>query len=500
MCHSACLSIFVIFALKKTAAKIQPPHKLKRGCKVTTQKFEDKAMKFKEIHKTAFAKVLSDLVQCDGMVNQGEIDFLQQVYALFNITLTSRKKATNLSLSEAVDMLRSLGNQEKIAILRVFQRLSLSDDSLDPTESLLITALLLSIDIELPETQGIKALFVSIPNLNFDTRNAVLYVEAEYNKTVNDSILCDYDAICKLICDAGREFFYLPVVLRDLNSKRATFLQALNYMEPTLSDEQLDRINSRINLMDSAFLSKEIFLNYLDTNGLNIEKPSFFFRIGDKNTGHQQDFLILEIDRNPLATLKRFFELKNHIVSLIPEGLKPQDERFLQKIASVSHASEKDALNYTGFHKILIDTVLKYTGSRETSRLYVTKRGDFFLTDRNNAEVKMPALSKALYLLFLFHEEGIPLNCLNDYKTELYRIYRQISTYGDDALLNQAVDNLTDFVGNTMNVTLSRIKRAFTDLLGTDAAPYLIQGERAGRKTIPLERLLVVYEDKHVFD
>ena len=111
-------------------------------------------MKFKENHKTALSKVLSDLVQCDGIVNQGEIDFLQQVYALFNITLTSRKKATNLSLSEAVNMLRSLGNQEKIAILRVFQQLSLSDDSLDPSESLLITALLLSIGIELPETHG----------------------------------------------------------------------------------------------------------------------------------------------------------------------------------------------------------------------------------------------------------------------------------------------------------------------------------------------------------
>ncbi len=456
-------------------------------------------MNFKENHKTALSKVLSDLVQCDGIVNQGEIDFLRKVYEAFGITASSRKKATTLSLSEAVNILKTLPNREKIAVLRLFQTLSLSDDALDPNESLLITALLLSINIELPETQGIKALFVSIPNLNFDTRNAVLYVEAKYDKAVNDSILHDYDAICKLLCDAGREFFYLPMVLRDLNGKRATFLHTLNYMEPTLSDEQLDRIDSRIDLMDSAFLSKEIFLNYLDTSGLNIENPAFFFRIGDKNTGHQQDFLILEIDNDPLATLKRFFGLKNNIVSLKPAGLKPNDERFLQKVASVSHEVEKDALNYTGFHKILIDTVLKYTGSHEASRLFVTKRGDFFLTDRNNAEVKMPALSKALYLLFLFHEEGIPLNCLNDYKAELYRIYRNISTYGDDALLNQAVDNLTDFVGNTMNVTLSRIKKAYTDLLGTDATPYLIQGERAGRKTIPLDRQLVVFEDKQNF-
>ena len=138
-------------------------------------------MKFKEQHKTALAKVLSDLLQCDGIVNQGEIDFLQQVYGMLNITSTSRKKATNLSLSEAVGILKSLGNQEKIAILRIFQRLSLSDDSLDPNESMLITALLLSIGIELPETEGINANFVSIPNLNFDTHNAVLYVEPAFD-------------------------------------------------------------------------------------------------------------------------------------------------------------------------------------------------------------------------------------------------------------------------------------------------------------------------------
>ena len=97
-------------------------------------------MKFKEQHKTALAKVLSDLLQCDGIVNQGEIDFLQQVYGMLNITSTSRKKATNLSLSEAVSILKSLGNQEKIAILRTFQRLSPSDDSPHPTEPLLTTA------------------------------------------------------------------------------------------------------------------------------------------------------------------------------------------------------------------------------------------------------------------------------------------------------------------------------------------------------------------------
>lgn len=182
------------------------------------------------------AKVLSDLVQCDGIVNQGEIDFLQQIYSVLRINSTSRQKASTLSLSEAVNTLRSLDQSEKKMLLFAFQQLSVADNAFDRNESLLITALLLSIDINLPETQGLNAHFVSIPNLNFDTRNAVLYVEPEYDEAVNSAIKADYLEILKLLKTSQREFFYLPKELSDLQGKRTTFRNTLNYIEPTLSD------------------------------------------------------------------------------------------------------------------------------------------------------------------------------------------------------------------------------------------------------------------------
>lgn len=459
-----------------------------------------KSMKFKENQKTALAKVLSDLVQCDGIVNQGEIEFLQQVYETFNITSGNRKKADSLTLSEAVRTLKTLGTAEKNTLLFLFQQLSLADDSLDPNESLLITALLLSIELYLPETKGLTAHFVSIPNLNLDTRNAVLYVEANYDKAVNKAIIKDYKAICELLRNTQREFFYLPKVLHDLQGMKNTFRNTLSYIEPTLSDDQLDHIDAGLGQLSSVFLSKEIFLNYLKTNGLNIEKPAFFFKVDSQMHSFHQDFLILEINGKPLDTLKRFIHLNKNITTICPSRLDEKTTCILKNLSLNTSKSRKDELNYTGFHKIIIDILLKHNGSRESSRLYVTKRGDLFLTDRNNTEVRMPALCKALYLLFLFHEEGISLTYLNDYKPELYRIYRQISTYGDDELLSQAIDNLTDFVGSTLNSTLSRIKKAFTVILADDAAFYLIQGKKGGRKTIHLDRSLVVYEDKKAFD
>ena len=456
-------------------------------------------MKFKEQHKTALAKVLSDLVQCDGIVNQGEIDFLQRAYAVFRITTTSRKKATRLSLAEAVRMLKTLGDEEKNAILRVLQMLSMSDDDLAQSESQFITALLLSIGLRLPETEGIKAEFVSIPNLGFDTRNAVLYVEPSYDKKVNARIKRDYDAICDVLDSMGREFFYLPHFVSDLDGKKDTFRNTLGYLEPSLSPEQLDHIDRNLAQLNSVFFSKEIFLNHLNANGLNIEKPAYFLKIDTPMVGHGHDFLIIEIDGDPLDTISRVAWLKSNILNINPPACSPRETRLIEKFKACDGATTHDELQYTGLHKIIIDTVLKYNISQQVSRLYITHNGDIFLTDRNNTEVKMPALCKALYIFFLLHEEGMSLTYLNDHKTELYNIYRCISTYGDDELLRTAIDNLTDFIGSTMNANLSRIRKAFRDILGDEASIYLIKGEKGGRKSIHLDRSLVVFEDRKAF-
>ncbi len=488
----------IIFAMKN-AQKYNLVYNRHEVARLQPKIRHPNAMKFKEQHKTALAKVLSDLVQCDGIVNQGEIDFLQRAYSVFRITTTSRKKATRLSLAEAVATLKTLGDEEKTAILRVLQMLSMSDDDLAQSESQFITALLLSIGLRLPETEGIKAEFVSIPNLSFDTRNAVLYVEPTYHKGINARIKGDYDAICQVMASMGREFFYLPHVVGELDRKKDTFRNTLGYLEPSLSPEQIDHIDRNLAQLNSAFFSKEIFLNHLNANGLNIQKPAFFLKIDTPMVGRGHDFLIIEIDKDPLDTIRRVAWLKANILNVDPPVSSPRETRLMAKFKADDGSAVRDELQYTGLHKIIIDTVLKYNVSQQLSRLYITRRGDIFLTDRNNTEVKMPALCKALYIFFLIHEEGVSLTYLDDHKTELYHIYRCISTYGDDDLLRKAVDNLTDYIGSTMNTNLSRIRKAFRDILGDEASIYLIKGEKGGRKIIHLDRRLVVFEDRKAF-
>ena len=76
----------------------------------------------------------------------------------------------------------------------------------------------------------------------------------------------------------------------------------------------------------------------------------------------------------------------------------------------------------------------------------------------------------------------------------MLEIYANISNYNDMDRLQRTVDNLVDFVGNTINPLLSRIKKSFTALLGAQAKDYWIEGNVSGKKQIHLPRGLVMDE------
>lgn len=74
------------------------------------------------------------------------------------------------------------------------------------------------------------------------------------------------------------------------------------------------------------------------------------------------------------------------------------------------------------------------------------------------AEVKMPALPKALYFVFLNHPEGFPLKHLIDYREELLLWYRRLS---NRTSLDKSIDDLIDPTNNSANEKISRIREAF---------------------------------------
>lgn len=80
------------------------------------------------------------------------------------------------------------------------------------------------------------------------------------------------------------------------------------------------------------------------------------------------------------------------------------------------------------------------------------------------AEVKMPALPKALYFVFLNHPEGFPLKHLIDYREELLSWYRKFSNRKN---VEKYIDKLVDSTDNSANEKISRIREAFDRVLSS---------------------------------
>lgn len=143
------------------------------------------------------------------------------------------------------------------------------------------------------------------------------------------------------------------------------------------------------------------------------------------------------------------------------------------------------------------------------SRLVITKNFRFILADYNK-EVTLTPVHKALYILFLNHDEGIEFKDLSDHREELRQLYKMVAPMIDTAKIDDTVSRLTNPIDNAINEKCSRIKAAFADLVDEYTLNYYMISSHTTRhfnsssrvwfkrlKLITLPRKLVIreYED-----
>ena len=127
-------------------------------------------------------------------------------------------------------------------------------------------------------------------------------------------------------------------------------------------------------------------------------------------------------------------------------------------------------------------------------KLKVDRNYRIYLGDSQN-EVRMEPLTKAVYLLFLKHPEGIVFKDLPDYRKELTYLYNKIRPWGLTDRALQSVEDVTNPLLNSINEKCARIKKVFLGLLDSEEAEYYyIKGTRGKPKIIALPRDLVVWE------
>ena len=127
------------------------------------------------------------------------------------------------------------------------------------------------------------------------------------------------------------------------------------------------------------------------------------------------------------------------------------------------------------------------------SYLYVSSNYELSLRDNCHsvlAEIKMPTLSRVLYLVLLNHPEGIVIKNMVDYKDELWKYYQAIA--GSKAKMEN-IDMLCDPTNNSINEKLSRIRSAITTAMKSkytdDMQRFMPTGKRGEAIVVSTDRV-----------
>jgi hypothetical protein len=130
------------------------------------------------------------------------------------------------------------------------------------------------------------------------------------------------------------------------------------------------------------------------------------------------------------------------------------------------------------------------------SRIVVDGNKNIYLPDFENIRIILNPLEKTLYMLYLFHPEGIEISSICNFKDEMYNIYSHISNRGDIQEMKSKIDRMADVTSNSASEKISKIKEKFVTAIGSELAQnYYIKGANAEAKKISIDRNLVEIQD-----
>ena len=122
----------------------------------------------------------------------------------------------------------------------------------------------------------------------------------------------------------------------------------------------------------------------------------------------------------------------------------------------------------------LLDELRIEAAKCQLSRLTITRDCRFILDDYQHTEIVLQPVHKAVYMLFLAHEEGIAFKNLDDYRDELTTYYRLAAPSAEREQIAESVGRLVNPLDNAINEKCSRIKSVFLSMMDEYRASYYI--------------------------
>ena len=303
--------------------------------------------KLEREHKIAFARIITDLIEADFIVEADEMQFFEQAISKegFAISESMLIEAKKMNFAKALSILKNLDAQNRKLIVDTLKQLSMSDGVCVPLEAILIFA------VEQVLMHG--GAIHSIPQSGINIENLkVIYIENQETQ-IGHQIEDKLPSIISELKLVGFDFVYIPRLIKDFERLDANYLRkVVKYMIPSVSDERVSMICENLRSLTTAQFCRDLLYKKLGMNLID-SKPSLLIKINDSDIVDKYDseeierirysnFLQLELQNDIIDRIHSIIEIYHSMISCsITVESKPRIPKFI----------------YTGFHRSLFDLI-----------------------------------------------------------------------------------------------------------------------------------------------
>jgi len=238
-----------------------------------------------------------------------------------------------------------------------------------------------------------------------------------------------------------------------------------------------------------------------------VEKRDYECHILDASESNLKQFLISAYAYAKSIKSETFKEImfsmtsapKDDAVGLYRGRLIKDSGRYTEEDLEEMGEETYEYLRVLMKHKKWRSIIKQWVNPAEViSRIYIDKDFNVFFPDYSKEPVKMNQLGKALWILFLRHEEGCRVKEIELYEDELNYIYDHISIFADQERNRRSIKSLVDPLneGDSFYRNQNRAHSGLLTVIPKEVAEkyYYIVGERGDLRQIKIDRSLVTWE------
>ena len=329
--------------------------------------------------------------------------------------------------------------------------------------------------------------------------NFVLYFEKNISIESDKYIRDNYIDLREQFNNEGRDFFYLPILLENIDFDIFPAIQsAFPFVTDNLNNKMIDELKTAKLDYDSVLSNFIEFIVYKGKISKGcISRNSLYTIVEQKNEESIEKFFEGYIEN--LSYKKTNYGNILYCLKDKSECEENEERQTFESLKTIN--SEIERLRKSGQLAILAPKIYEFLKKNIegieyncTYPMLVTEDFKILIPQCNNLEIKLSHFTKAIYLLFLSNTEPIDIKDLHLHKDRLLLIYKQISNQNSYDKIKESVEDLLKGDNEAIYVHFSRIKKAFLNHFSPYIAyKYYIFGYKGKPKKIIFDRNEVTF-------